>query len=826
MTEDGAYYINDEPLIRYQASYQEQPKFMLTEGYGGALMGGMPSVRDKPYNYSEGTSEQLLDDIEWEPHVDRADKLDYIVAVSSGVLAGLLDSFFVGEFSLDRANEWGKARVQDIVMKVARVEGYRGNNIKEAIKTLENNHRIAADGVTNEMGGALQHHFRDFSHHFSIGGLICSILTQFTGLAYGTDTTGRFIAVPIPEKYRDLLGKNLQEKLAFGIIEWFFHMVSDMAGSSGEALIGVGIPGPLVSFMKELSALPFFKDSVRKPGAEMPWTWDDGFRMWLTKLFNGTLLAKRDEYGKILKGSDGKPMKMPFDLRTEIGVLGELGRQATPTLVNQCIVRGFYFCRRACREINDLGIKTVLDLRKIAPEDVLPYGTPAMRRMITVSAGVLVGVDLVDAAIRSRGSEDFKRILLRINYVGVATFIVACTVDISDSFAAWKAEQGESPESAYERSVSELRCLKLDFAKARILHSIEHANTAHDIINERRPKIAARKQAWLKEWDVKVADAVSLVWATDSGYFYENDDLYDAISLERHAGTETWIWLVTLETLGFTPYTPLHGGNDEHYKGLKSKDRYMTEVFCKRQTTVSSEDLKSLAKALVKARGRIDGNVGKRVIRVAGTAVASIGAAAVAFYFAPALAPMIAMALGAPVASLSGAALTSASLAFLGGGALAVGGAGMAGGTMLIAGGGALVGALSGSGVSAVTTAALASNGNYVLAECSKLLVFCEEVLLKRYGDRAAVIEIHESLSRRILELELEVEALTCDTPVAASSSDDDEDDVIDSPAELSPKKMIKVLRRSLKYLQKCSDELEADLQRSRRAKRILILKG
>ena len=44
----------------------------------------------------------------------------------------------------------------------------------------------------------LQHHLRDFSHHPSLVGLACSILSQFTGKGYGTDTAGRFVAFDLP----------------------------------------------------------------------------------------------------------------------------------------------------------------------------------------------------------------------------------------------------------------------------------------------------------------------------------------------------------------------------------------------------------------------------------------------------------------------------------------------------------------------------------------------------------------------------------------------------------------------------------------------------
>ena len=220
--------------------------------------------------------------------------------------------------------------------------------------------------------------------------------------------------VPVPESHRACIGRNFQEKIAFGTIGWFFHMVSDMAGSSGSLMGGTGIPGPLVSFMKELSALPFFKDAGDG---------DMGFRLWVTKLFNGTLLASHDENGKIIKDSVRK-----FDLRTEIGILGEVGRQAIPVLINQCVVRGFYFCRRLAREIRDLGISGLGDLGRIAPEDILPWGTPAMRRMVTVSSGVFTGVDIADAAVRAIKSKNPVTFFLRVNYVGVATFVIACVV--------------------------------------------------------------------------------------------------------------------------------------------------------------------------------------------------------------------------------------------------------------------------------------------------------------------------------------------------------------------------------------------------------------
>lgn len=790
-----AFLMGDEPLIQYEITF---PKKLHLLGAGIGATGGGTAISDV---YS-GVTETFEDHIEWDPRVDEADRFDYIVAVSSGVLSGLIDVFYAGEFSLDRASEWGKDKIEKVVMKAAHIEGYKGDDLREAIKTLERNHPLVADGNTNDFGGGLQHHFRDFSHHFSIAGLFFSVLIQFTGMAVGTDLAGNLIIRPIPESHGQFIGKNFQEKIAFGTIGWFFHMVSDMAGSSRSLMSGTGIPGPLVSFMKELSVLPFFKDSGDG---------DMGFRLWLSKLFNGTLLADYDKNGRIIKDSVKK-----FDLRMEIGILGEIGRQTIPVLVNQCVVRGFYFCRRTAREVRELGIRSVGDLGRIAPEDVLPWGTPAMRRMITVSTGVFTGVDIAEAAVRAIKSRDPVTFLLRVNYVGVATFAITCVVDVRATLANKALEDGESAEEAYEHGLSDLGCLKLDFMQARILHSIEHAIVAHDIAAEKHPKRAEWKRAWLKEWGEKVVETVDLTWAADAGYFLGDDVIYQ--SIETRLGvyaSDSWLWLLAMEAVRFRPYVPLYGDNDKFCKGLEPGSDYLGDVFCEKQDIVGKEDLHQLDEAINSTRGILDGTVIKRIFGAAGMVVVIVGTGGLAFYFAPAIAPVLAAALGAETAALSGAALTSASLAFLGGGALTAGGAGMMGGTMLIAGGGALLGAVGGSGVSAMTSMALATDASYVLDECAKLVTFCEEVLIKRYGDLTSVGEIHGVLNQRIMELEVEIEAIK--RGVSDDDIPDDEDDAIDEKEEIGPRKMIKILNRSHGFLKRSSDRMAKTLKAVRK---------
>ena len=221
-----------------------------------------------------------------------------------------------------------------------------------------------------------------------------------------------------------LIGRNFQEKLLFGVVHWFFHMVSDMAGSSGsiaDGKIGTGLPGPLVSLLKELSALPFFKNLNEKDYKT--------FSVWISKLFNGTLLGDHDEDGKIIS-----PVK--FDLRTEIGLLPQLGKQAIPIIINECVVRGFYFVRHLSLELKSNNIKNLKELNQINWKNVLPFNNRTIIRMLTISLGTFVTIDLTDAAIESAiKSGGFvagfaQNMIVKVNFVGIGRFSIAVFSDV------------------------------------------------------------------------------------------------------------------------------------------------------------------------------------------------------------------------------------------------------------------------------------------------------------------------------------------------------------------------------------------------------------
>lgn len=363
---------------------------------------------------------------ELDRYTNHADKADYALAVTSGILSGLVDSLFVGEFSLEHANQWGNQQAQKFVLKVAKYQGYGGNEPAQAIKYLEDQFPIAADKATAAFGGGLQHHLRDFSHHPTPVGLVCSILTQFTGNVYGTDVAGAFKCVPLnKDGCLDLIGKSFPEKIMFGTVNWFFHMVSDVAGSSGSVMkgsFGTGIPGPLVSLLKEFSSTRLFKKQDANGYKE--------FSVRISKLFNGTLLGELDSNGNLI------PLK--FDLRTEMGVAMQVGKQTIPVIINDCIVRAFFLLRQLLQELSRDEVQDWSDVDKIDWKAIIPLRNRTVDRMLTIAGMTFTVADTADAAIHAAIESGGNWILFsgrfvtRFNYVGAGRAALSIVREVSN----------------------------------------------------------------------------------------------------------------------------------------------------------------------------------------------------------------------------------------------------------------------------------------------------------------------------------------------------------------------------------------------------------
>lgn len=652
-----------------------------------------------------------------EDNVDKADRLDYIIAASSGFITGLIDIFWVKEFSIDRAHLWGKEKTNDFVISVAqkvnildKESNKEIKNLEDAIKYLEKKFPLPSDGVTNEFGGGLQHHLRDFSHHPTIIGLIFSLLTQFTGYGYGTDKSGNFIILEIKDK--SFIGKDIPTKIFNGTVNWAFHLVSDMAGSSNNPGYGTGIPGPLLSILKEISVLPLVKDiQVKYKNNKID------LSTWISKVFNGDLFERNVNR---LKDRDR------FDLRFEMGLANEVGRQAMPVVMNECLVRSFYTVDRFFKEVEKQSVTTISEIKNLDPDNFLPRNSRSLKRMLTVSSGIFLITDFTAATVQSKTPLGF---IVRINFVGVGRFVFAIKndakfihEDVEDAYYEYMRDHNqEFYENEFNKS--RIKHLVLDEKQTQILFSLQEQAILYDI--DKTKGDLESKEKWLDEWKHLVAENLGVV--TDEFFINNEKEIYHSINEESlNKKAHHWLELIILEMINFNPYVLLKEEDSElettkklkELRKLKFRNDYIIERFSKMQFVMEEDEVKGVIKVFDESRNKLTRSFTKMLIGLGGTAIAATLTGGLAFVYAPQIAVLLA---GSSVAGLSGAALTNASLAMLGGGALAAGGSGMAGGAALIAGGGAIMGTL---GTGALAASTMSVSKEFTLMECSKLLTY------------------------------------------------------------------------------------------------------
>lgn len=418
-----------------------QPEVLMEQDEYTAFQNKIDDFLD---NYSE-TVEEI------EKLTSQADGWDYALAVTSGLIAGVIDIIFVGEWNFKEAKAISNKKVNNKVMTFAkkhpdylmfcnnslegkgepRLKPLESDQLATAIMFLEWKYPLPGDnswkGVADKVT-PISHHLDDFSHHPTLVGLICCIVSQFTHTATYVDREDTVINIPIEIDENGMLeGKTPSAKITSGFLNWIInvikdrkgHLYSDMGGSKSTAGGGMGIPGSLMSFLKELSALPIFKES--------------DFSEKLYKAFTKGIGEGKNQldlgaFNSLFQGADSNK----FDSRTEEAIKHELKRQTIPVAINEVVVRCIYFVRHLYSEIKEKQNVELIEWKK-----VVPFGNRTIARMMTISTGTMEVIDMADTAIRAGAKSGgnmalfASQFVLRINYVGIGRFAIACTADVA-----------------------------------------------------------------------------------------------------------------------------------------------------------------------------------------------------------------------------------------------------------------------------------------------------------------------------------------------------------------------------------------------------------
>lgn len=515
----------------------------------------------------------------WDKEFSNTDKIDFALASVIGVLSFSLNEILIGRFSLKEANQWGTEKVNEFVQFAAKKSGYKGDNLKGAISFLENKHPMASDSLTPEYGGGKQHHLRDFTHHFSLFGLFCSLFTQFSGKCIGTDVNGNVILENIKnDKY---IGKTTSEKIFNGTVEWFLHLVSDMAGSSTAKGKGTGIPGPIMSAIKEFSAVLPKSLKIDNTTASQ----------FASKLYNGTLLADRDEKGKIKKGG-----ALPFDLRTELGCFSHFLKQAAWMLANDTTIVAYCALKQIFRILKKKPVNSIAEFFSLINENtILPKKTVA--DMITISTSVFVGLDtghaLIKGAIKSKGTTIWERIITGAvefaankNFCADAQLIAAIVVDckinmhVRDERAFFQAK--------YEQGLSKVFRPAFSSEHTRIIESLKRHAVKQDIISTEKIQLAQQKQAWLTAWEKETIEEYE---PDNNHFFFTKYEIREKLmSMNKEAPAK--LQLMIIEAYFFCPYYHLDNSKIDIIENNNIMQHYLSGLM--NDMEIDSEQLSIL----------------------------------------------------------------------------------------------------------------------------------------------------------------------------------------------------------------------------------------
>lgn len=310
---------------------------------------------------------------------DQCDKYDYLAAVACGAVGGLIDIFLVGAPKSSTLGNWTDKQVDNAVMGFAKASGWKPRdgqqgNPASAIGFLEKQFKVNYDqrhsaDVENLFDMSTRnHHMMSLAHSPDLVGLFFSLLNQFT-------STSSFIAegqlVTIRSDTYELQGGNFVAKLFCGIANWFGHIMSDIAGSSGSRGNSGRGAGVVIPFYELFQFCKF-----------------GSFRVGQDKQDLATIAVRAFQEG--------------YDFRFGLA-------SAIPVIITDLSIRLIWALRRR------------FQYGKALKECIPTHQHDDLRVMLLFGNGTLCVMDGIDAGIRSGGN--FLAFFMRLNIIAWFRFV-------------------------------------------------------------------------------------------------------------------------------------------------------------------------------------------------------------------------------------------------------------------------------------------------------------------------------------------------------------------------------------------------------------------
>lgn len=657
----------------------------------------------KKLNSDEDVYTDIID-VEFSPAVKKVDRVDTLVAVTSGFMAFLLDQLLI------RKNIREKDIDEDTIIKglplVLRQYSDKNKDIDKEIDEYIANweHKIKDAYKYKKL-------VWDFCSELSFNGLLIKVIEYCFNLSIGLDEKSGLI---IKKEKHDLKTDSIVEKAQMAIVDWFVEQAYayKKSGKCKKEFVQIE------KIVKDIKKVAFKDNKFDK----------EQLKEW----FHNKVLNEK----KKLNGLD------------------DFVVQSIPVKANIIFVHSYAHIRNFIQQVNEHNVESleglnIIDFDKLNNDRVLA-------RMDTISTSVFAALNAGIAggkAIKAKDGFLQKCCVFAVN-INIPNVIRLVSVVSAD--ADYIKE--DIDQLVHKSKVVEIkkhkdiplenleRCFTMNKIETRILYSLELQLIDEDIQRTKENKEQQLKNEWKKKW-IEVTEQ-----SLQQNKVFEKDPVKTYAAINTYASNQEnllWLYNIAVELSMFKPYFKL----EEKSKKLKlSYTKYVEEVFCNAQNYISYKEIQKIQKSYKDYYNYLENNTLKAVGVAGGAIAVAVATGGLAFVFAPQIAVAI---FGGAFPTLHGAALVSASLAAAGGGSLAAGGFGMAGGAVLIAGGGAVLG-LGTSG----TALSLMMAPKFVQNDYAKLLAKCDCVLLKRLSMEDEVMALQQKLESDLAKYKLRLKVL------------------------------------------------------------------
>lgn len=657
----------------------------------------------KKLNSNEDVYSDIID-VEFSSAVKKVDRVDTLVAVTSGFMAFLLDQLLIRKNI--KVEDIDDVEIIKVLPLVLRQYSDKNKNIDKEIDEYIANweHKIQDAYKYKNL-------VFDFCEDLSFSGLLIKVIEYCFDLSIGLDEKSGLV---IKKEKHNLKTDSIIEKAQIAVVDWFVDQAYQYK-KGGKCKKEFAQIEKIVKDIKKIA----FKDNKFD-------------REQLKGWFHNRVLAEK----KKLNGLD------------------DFVIQSIPVKANIIFVHSYAHIRNFIQQVNEHNVVSleglnIIDFDKLNNEAVI-------RRMDTISTSVFAALNVGVAGAKAIKLE--KNPLQKIYVFAININIPNVIRLVSVVSADFDYIKEDIDQLVHKSKVIEIkkhkdiplesleRCFTMNKIETRILYSLELQMIEEDIQRTKDNKEQLLKNEWKKKW-IEVTEQ-----SLQQNKVFEKDPLKTYAAINTYAASQDnllWLYNIAMELSMFKPYFKI----EEKGKKLKlSYTKYIEEVFCNAQNYISYKEIQKIQKSYKDYYNCLENNTLKTVGVAGGALAVAAATGGLAFVFAPQIAVAI---FGGAFPTLHGAALVSASLAAAGGGSLAAGGFGIAGGAVLIAGGGAVLG-LGTSG----TALSLMMAPKFVQNDYAKLLAKCDCVLLKQLDMKDEVVALQHKIQSDLDEYKLRLKVL------------------------------------------------------------------